>query len=697
MNENENHKGRISLTVKLNALVLAIMLVLAGGMAAIAYHVNSLRVDQFYKQTAAQDSSAVAVFMDGDFIQTLLDAVQSEDFSRVRDAALEAEDEGIIRDWLVQKGLYDRYSQTRDVLKTYQEKLNVRFIYVQSVQGKASVNLCDPDEDLFYLGSLEISADEFDAYHSNVRIEPTVSTTEFGWLCSAYEPILASDGHASALLGVDIDMNKVMKERHQFLISMLLFSAMLMLLSVTVLIILMRRMATKPLSMLSKATLGFADSKDGYTKDDVISLPIRSRDEIGDLYHEIRSMQGRMVEYLQNLTQITAEKERIGAELNIATRIQADMLPRIFPAFPDRKEFDIYATMDPAKEVGGDFYDFFLIDSDHLGLVMADVSGKGVPAALFMVIAKTLIKNRAQMGGTPAEILRDVNGQLCEGNEAELFVTVWLAIIEISTGKGVAANAGHEHPTLCRANGKYELVEYRHSPAVATIEGIRFREHPFELHPGDRFFVYTDGVPEATDARNELFGSERMLAALNSDPEADPEQLLHNVRAAIDAFVGDAPQFDDITMLGFRYFGTEKAPEDVLTLDASTANLDKVLAFVDERLEALDCPMKVQMQIDVAVEEIFVNIASYAYGPETGQAEIRFRSEAETGTAEITFIDRGTPFDPLAKPDPDVTLSAEERQIGGLGIFMVKKSMDDMRYEYRDGQNILTIQKTLAT
>ena len=228
---------------------------------------------------------------------------------------------------------------------------------------------------------------------------------------------------------------------------------------------------------------------------------------------------------------------------------------RIFPPFPDRTEFDIYATMDPAKEVGGDFYDFFLIDDDHLALVMADVSGKGVPAALFMVIAKTLIKNRALMGGSPGEILAYVNDQLCEGNDAGLFVTVWLAILEISTGKGMAANAGHEHPALRRGDGTYELVKYRHSPAVATLEGIRFREHEFQLEPGDSLFVYTDGVAEATDANNELFGEERTLAALNRDPAASPKDLLANVKEGIDTFVGDAMQFDDITMLGLHYFG----------------------------------------------------------------------------------------------------------------------------------------------
>lgn len=281
----------------------------------------------------------------------------------------------------------------------------------------------------------------------------------------------------------------------------------------------------------------------------------KTGDEIQVLAEKFEDISLKTLKYIDEITRITAEKERIGAELNVATQIQADMLPRIFPPFPDRTEFDLYASMNPAKEVGGDFYDYFLLDDDHIALVMADVSGKGVPAALFMVIAKTLLKNRAQMGGTPSEILTEVNDQLCEGNEAELFVTVWMAIIEISTGKGIAANAGHEHPALRRKDGSYELVEYKHSPALAVMPGIPFRQHEFELKPGDSLFVYTDGVAEATDSHNELFGNERMLKGLNREPNAEPKKILENVMDSIEDFVEDAPQFDDITMLCFKYYG----------------------------------------------------------------------------------------------------------------------------------------------
>lgn len=252
---------------------------------------------------------------------------------------------------------------------------------------------------------------------------------------------------------------------------------------------------------------------------------------------------------------------RLSTELSMATDIQASQLPRLFPAFPNRPEFELYASMEPAKEVGGDFYDFFLVDDDHIALVMADVSGKGVPAALFMMIARVLIKSHMQNGESPSQTLESVNDQLCESNESSLFVTVWMALIEISTGNGVAVNAGHEHPALRRANGKFELIKYRHAPAVATLEGIRFKEHEFKLNPGDTLFVYTDGVPEATNAKNELMGPDRMVAALNKDPDADPKQVLTNVKEGINSFVKGAEQFDDITMMCMKYKGVQKGSD----------------------------------------------------------------------------------------------------------------------------------------
>ena len=311
----------------------------------------------------------------------------------------------------------------------------------------------------------------------------------------------------------------------------------------------------RPINRMARKVTEISEDKLLFEMED----SFRTRDEIEILAQSFANLSSRTVEYIKQITTITAEKERIGAELNVAANIQADMLPRIFPPYPNNKEFDLFASMTPAKEVGGDFYDFFMIDDSHIALVMADVSGKGVPAALFMVIAKTLIKDRALQGGSPAEILEDVNAQLCEGNEASLFVTVWLAIIDLKTGEGMAANAGHEHPALRHNGEEFHLVEYRHSPAVAVMEGMKFRQHPFKLEPGDTLFVYTDGVPEATDKNNRLFGTDRMLEALNKDKTANPKALLKNVNDGISTFIGDAEQFDDTTMLCFHYKGNSNS------------------------------------------------------------------------------------------------------------------------------------------
>ena len=308
---------------------------------------------------------------------------------------------------------------------------------------------------------------------------------------------------------------------------------------------------TDPLNMITKrvASLGVRNRR--FEMEDAY----RTGDEIEVLAESFAKQSARTELYIDQVKRVTAEKERIGTELEMASRIQSSQLPRLFPPFPERKEFSLFASMTPAKEVGGDFYDFFMIDDDHIAFVIADVSGKGVPASLVMMVSRVLIKSSLQNGKNPAETLESVNNQLCEGNDEGYFITVWLAVFEVSTGKGVAANAGHEHPVLRRAGGGYELQVYRHSMPVGSMKGIPFRQHDFLLNPGDSFFVYTDGVAEATNEQKEMFGTKRMLDALNKDPDAPPEQILPNVKSEIDRFVDGAEQFDDITMLCFRYNG----------------------------------------------------------------------------------------------------------------------------------------------
>lgn len=258
---------------------------------------------------------------------------------------------------------------------------------------------------------------------------------------------------------------------------------------------------------------------------------------------------------MRDIVSMISELDRLDEELRLASDIQVNMLPMIFPPFPDRTEFDLYASMTPAKEVGGDFYDFFLTDSDHLAMVIADVSGKGIPAALFMMVSKTLLKNQLMSGCDPAAALERVNVQLYDRNSSMMFVTVWLAVIEISTGRGKACNAGHENPVMKRAGGEYEVLRYRHNMALGISKMAKYTAREFELHPGDSLFVYTDGVPEATNNAMEMFGEERLVSTLNQHRDTQPEEVIAHMREAVDAFADGAPQFDDVTMLCLKYLG----------------------------------------------------------------------------------------------------------------------------------------------
>ena len=341
-------------------------------------------------------------------------------------------------------------------------------------------------------------------------------------------------------------LEKSGKSRETALV-LLTAAAVLMLISAVVLgkrIVNPLNLITKRISMLSEGNLEFK-MEDAY----------RTGDEVEELALSFATISHKTLEYLETVKQITAEKERVGTELALATEIQGAMLPHIVPAFPDRRDFDIFGSMDPAKEVGGDFYDYFLIDADHLCMVIADVSGKGVPAALFMMASKIILQNTAMLGKSPAEILYRTNRAICSSNDAAMFVTVWLGILELSTGKLVSANAGHEYPAVKQPGKPFELYHDKHGFVLGGIDGMRYKEYEVQLEPGSKLFVYTDGVPEATNADEELFGTKRMIEALNSDPDAEPQDVLKNVRTAVDAFVNDADQFDDLTMLCLEYKG----------------------------------------------------------------------------------------------------------------------------------------------
>lgn len=381
---------------------------------------------------------------------------------------------------------------------------------------------------------------DFPAYITNY--------SQYGWLCSASAAMCDESGAVLANACVDISMEEVMQDRRAFLNKLLFALAGTTLLLIVIGVKVISKTVVNPINLLAKSTSGFVENRKENGAGTVQDLNIRSNDEIGRLAGAVVKMERDINEYIDNIAKVTAEKERIGAELNVATQIQASMMPGIYPDFADQPAFEIAALMQPAKEVGGDFYDFFFVDENHLAIVMADVSGKGVPAALFMVIGKTLIKDHTQPGRNLGEVFDEVNNILCESNSENLFITAFVGVLDITTGEFPYVNAGHELPFICH-EGSFEAHRIEPGFVLAGLEDMRYQAGCFMLAEGDKLFQYTDGVTEATNAGNHLYGMQRLYDILNRNSDGSPEEILRAVKKDIDEFVGDAPQFDDITML----------------------------------------------------------------------------------------------------------------------------------------------------
>ena len=424
------------------------------------------------------------------------------------------------------------------------------------------------------------------------------------------------------------------------------------------------------------------------TKGDLnVTVDVRSSKEFSSLSDDINSTVSTLKRY------IAEAAARIDKELEYAKQIQLSALPT---NFPENEDFGIYAQMIAAKEVGGDFYDFYKLSDTSVAFLAADVSGKGIPAAMFMMTAKTIIKDLAESGMAVNDIFTKANEKLCENNESGMFVTAWMGILDLITGNVQFANAGHNPPLLKRADGSFEYLKTRAGFVLAGMEGVRYRAGEITLAPGDRLFLYTDGVPEATNVDNKLYGEDRLLSFMNQSASTEATKLLPALKANIDEFVGEAPQFDDITMLMLDYKPKKGGGRMTnKTFPAKTESLSDVLGFVEETLEGFECPMKIQTAICVAIEEVFVNVAHYAYPDGEGDMSLHIGFDDQSCAITFRMTDKGVPFDPLKKPDPDITLSAEEREIGGLGIFIAKKTMDSLTYAYENGENILTMIKKI--
>ncbi len=571
-------EGRwISLKTKMNLLLIGVILAVSIGLLMIAYAVHSQKIDSIYISNVNKAALLALDSLNYQELRYIRDVVISEEFQSVRKRAVDAGDPGILESWMLECPAYydsgpvpaeeysffDEYRDACYFLDELRRHSGVTDVYIQYDEKGITYNIVDPDENLLYIGSIEPPTPEFASAEDNARISAMVYRNQFGWLCTACEPFddygstySYEDLVATGYVCVDMDMDTVMRERHWFLLNSLVFVAILTAIAMALSVFLVNRTAVAPLKLLAKGTRQFTDTQNGYSMEDVIQAHITSHDEIGDLYHDIQAMQKHIVEYTHDLAKAAAEKERQNTEMRLAAEIQKSMLPGESSLFPGRTEFDLCATMDPAREVGGDFYDFFLIDENHLGLVIADVSGKGVPAALFMMSAKMLISQQAMTGGTPADILKKVNDRICQSNQkSQMFVTVWIGMLDLLSGHMICASAGHEYPMVRRSGGEFTLFKDPHGFVAGGMENVRYRNYEMDLQPEDAVFVYTDGVTEATNGKGELYGDKRLASALQGMKGETCQHIVDHVRASIDSFVDGEEQFDDLTMLCLIYKG----------------------------------------------------------------------------------------------------------------------------------------------
>ena len=543
----ETLRSRITgLSFKIISGTILLLLIFGTIQSLMGYRQFTISLTNEYNESAFRTAETAATLVNGDHLQEFLST----------------------------EGNTDEYKIMRERLYTLCQKQNVTLIYVicpdTSDYGQFTLVISVQNENSTYdpwpIGYIrKTTNDEYRTIYKQIyeegMLRGTILRTED---LSGKEPHITSlipvkggNGEINGILCVQRPMEELKKGRTRFLWHLLAATILLVLFASVTTYFFLKKHFVRPMKLVTKEAQRFA--KENSASVQALTGDISSIREIKILAESIDQMEKDTLIYIDSITHLTSENNRISTELSIARQIQAAVLPNDFPPFPGRSEFDIYASMSPAKEVGGDFYDFFLIDSDHIGLVIADVSGKGVPAALFMMVAKLLIKLRAYSGGDPGEMLSDVSKTLLERNPMELFVTAWFAIITISTGEGKVVNAGHEYPVIHHENGKYEFVKNKHQIPLAIADEYSYKSRDFKLEPGDSLFVYTDGVTEAENSSKEMFGEENLLAGLNRDPEANPEDSIKNVKRQIEAFVGEAEQFDDITMLEFRFNGPVKS------------------------------------------------------------------------------------------------------------------------------------------
>ncbi|MBQ0145507.1 MAG: SpoIIE family protein phosphatase [Lachnospiraceae bacterium] len=523
---------RYKLANKISAglLILAVVLIIVTGIFVSLYYRN-IRLGQ-YRNLAYSYSRTLACMIDGDKVKQYYITEETDEY-------------------------YDTIQRYIDAFARESEDITYAFVFVPDGSyhyiwdATVNGNRWDLGESEEYLDNIgEILSKTF--RHNPEEPYNVSETALYGNLFIALSPIFDSEDNPVALAGVDIAVDDIEKDQQGFVQGLILAIALIIIMAYIVFYAIIKRRIVKPVLKLESAARSFVKDIEG---SETLNLGIDTRDEIEELSHSFETMSSEVKDYISRLSKVTAEKERIGAELDVAAHIQSSMLPGRFPPFPDRPEFEIYATMVPAKEVGGDFYDFFMIDDRHLAIVAADVSGKGIPAALFMVIGKTLIKDHTTPGTDLGEVFTTVNNLLCDANKDGMFITAFEGVLDLDTGELRFVNAGHEIPFICRKGNKFKSYPIKAGFVLAGMEDMKYKSGTVMLEPGDKFFEYTDGVTEATDSSSNLFGMERLEESLGKYSDMTVDEILPLVKKDIDEFVGEEPQFDDITMICLEYKG----------------------------------------------------------------------------------------------------------------------------------------------
>ena len=600
----------------------------------------------------------------------------------------------------------DTYMQSAAILQDFVDKFDLNLLYVSKVDPPDYTHIMYIFNPVrkggrwteYPLGYSETYVEP--EYNSSAKHviesgEPIVRHTEktrSGSHITAMFPVMDSSGKVVAIIGVQKSTQNFVTARFSFVNFVVTTEIVFALLSILLFSSFFNRRFIDPIMLVTHEANQFV-SRGGEPSDKLLSL--KTKDELTTLAQSVHRMEMDVKKHIEDLSRVTSEKERIETELGVASRIQIAMLPRV--TFPDRKDFDLFAMMTPAKEVGGDLYDYILVDDDHLLLVVGDVSGKGIPAALFMVVVKTLIHSYAEQKMGPSKIFETTNELICKGNSLGYFITCWLGILTLSTGELKFVNAGHNNPVLVHGN-EVSFLTTKPNFVLGGMENQNYLEHVVTLAAGDSLFLYTDGVTEANNERHELFGDKRLIQVMSEHSGANPEETCKKVMEKIAAFVGDTPQFDDITMLSFRYNGKEAALKQETreyhekTMEAKPENQVAFSSFIEEVLDKHHCPQRPKTQILIALDEIYSNIVKFSGAD---HVTITMDINEDSFMAKVTFIDNGTPYDPLKADDPDISLPAEERDAGGLGIFIVKKTMDGVSYDRKNNCNVFTIEKKL--